>query len=82
MTAGMIRLMNQSVMVVAKMANGLSVNPPRKSAATLPRNPKSINAIFIGLMVCIKKIAATIIIALANGILMPKNVNNKTNCMQ
>lgn len=82
MMAGMMRLINQRVMVVAIIAIGLGAKPVKKSAATFPRKPKSIKAIFIGLMVCTKKMAATKIIAVSKDSSKPKKDNNSTNCRQ
>lgn len=80
--AGIMRFINHNVIVVAIMAIGLGAKLVKNSAATLPRNPKSMSAILIGLMVCTKKMAVTKIMAVANGISNPKNDKSNTNCKQ
>jgi hypothetical protein len=54
--AGIIKLINHKIIVAAKISKLFEVYLLKIKSATLPLNPKSINAIFNGLIVCKKNI--------------------------
>jgi len=71
--AGIIKLINHKIIVAANISRLLMSKLENKNNARFPLNPKSINAMLNGLMVCRKNIVITKI----NTRAMPTFIPNK-----